>query len=159
MFSRHTSQTSQESATNTNAEPASQGHRPMFGQATMNLRNHARTLVLASILVAAVSTSALTVHFAGAEPVDQTGPNGAQCHLKSMGGDIVDPSNSDTTNNSDITLSPVTGSPDGTGPQMTVAGCNLTIQPPPPPPPTPTPVPPPPRHITLQNSAGIKHAF
>jgi hypothetical protein len=45
--------------------------------ATISLRGHARTLLLATMLAAAVSTSAIAVRFAGAEPVNQTGPNGA----------------------------------------------------------------------------------
>src|SRR5689334_7111533 len=103
MFSQHDSRTSFELSITTgpSAIDASRG-----GVATIidSICGHAKTLVIASILVAAVSTSALTVHFAGAQGVDQTGPNGGQCHLHRSGGDFVGSDNDDTTNNANISL-------------------------------------------------------
>src|SRR4051794_18064908 len=111
MFSKHDSH-STPAAFSARQVHLLEPRRPGIAPAALAVRDNARSLVIASILVAAVSTSALTVHFAGAQPVDQTGPNGGQCHLKTMGGDFVDPSNSDTTNNSNISLSPNTGNAD-----------------------------------------------
>lgn len=107
----------------------------------MNIRNRARVLLVATTLAASVSILPAAARFAAAEGVNQTGPNGGQCHLKGMDGDFVDPENSDTTNNSNITLSGLSGAP-----AMTVAGCsdNVVVLPPPA---TPTPVPTPPTFV------------
>ncbi|HTE84293.1 MAG TPA: hypothetical protein VK821_06145 [Dehalococcoidia bacterium] len=101
----------------------------------MNIRNHARTLAMASLLVAAVSTSAGVARFASAAPVNQTGPTGAQCHLNGMDGDFADPDHNDRGNPNDAT-NPSNAALEG-GPRMQVAGCGLFVNPGPPPTPTP----------------------
>jgi hypothetical protein len=99
-----------------------------------------RIIITAATLAIAVS-GFVGIRYAAAEPVGWTGPTGAQCNIKQQGGDFVGPDNSDTTNNANISLSPTTGNPDGQGPFMTPAGCELAppVNPPPPPPPTPVP--------------------
>jgi hypothetical protein len=97
----------------------------------MNLHKRIRVLVIAS----SFAPSLALVPIVSAAPVQQTGPSGQQCNLKGMDGDFVDPSNSDTTNNSNITLSGLSGQPG-----LKVAGCDLVATlPPPASTPTPTP--------------------
>jgi hypothetical protein len=110
----------------------------------MSIRRRIRVFVLASTFASSVVLVPMAAHVVSAEAVQQTGPNGAQCNLKGMDGDFVDPSNSDTTNNSNITLSGLSGQP-----AMKVAGCDLTATLPPPATPTPTPSPTPVRTRTF----------
>jgi len=102
----------------------------------MSFRNRIRVLVLASSFATAVATVPMAAHIVLAEPVQQTGPSGQQCNLKGMDGDFVDPGNSDTTNNSNVALSGLSGQP-----AMKVAGCDLVATLPPPATPTPTATP------------------
>ncbi len=91
----------------------------------MNLRQSVRTLALASLLAAGVSTSAVAIRPAAAEPIQWTGPQGRQCHPQSQsGGDFVDPENDDATNDAVSALNPAPGG--GSGPQITIGGCSLT---------------------------------
>jgi hypothetical protein len=102
----------------------------------MYVRHRLRVLLLASSFAATVTLVPTAGHLVSAEPINQTGPNGAQCHLKGMDGDFVDPENSDTTNNANIALSGLSGAP-----PMKVAGCDLVLALPPVPTPTATPIP------------------
>jgi hypothetical protein len=102
----------------------------------MSFRNRIRVLVLASSFATSVAMVPMAAHVVQAEPVQQTGPTGQQCNLKGMDGDFVDPGSSDTTNNSNIALSGLSGEP-----AMKVAGCDLIATLPPPTTPTPTPTP------------------
>lgn len=103
----------------------------------MNIRKHARALIVVVALTAAIGSSAVAVRFAGAQPIHQTGPSGAQCNLKGMDTDFSGPDNSDQTNDA---LNAIGNSFDT--PPMHVAGCDLIgppLNPPTPTPPTPTP--------------------
>jgi hypothetical protein len=103
----------------------------------MGARSHARMVFMASLFAIAASTLPVAAQFAAAQPVHQTGPNGSQCHLKGMDGDMVAPDQNDKTKNANISLSGGLS----TAPDMHVAGCDLVAAPPVVPPTVPPGVP------------------
>ncbi len=75
----------------------------------MNFRKHVQTFTMAALLAAALSTSAARIRPAAAEPVQWTGPNGPQCHLRDWTGDTtINPQGNDGWGSvSSITTAPI----------------------------------------------------